>query len=244
MYASKSTRGFYDTEIHGSRLTTIQDPAWVRPTTDIVVQPGESVWVGDELLNNTGDEPITLRAVPDMRATPDTLEVVNPACLIPEDAVEITAAYHAELLAGQSAGQVITWGEDGYPVLMDPPVVWLAGAELAEQVDTTIAGIYLNWTRFQAEYEFREKAARAYQAADYTGECGVWISAFAVAAGLTSRAACDLILLQSDGLRAAQESLGALRMRKYELLPLAEQAALDRYDEINAAIQQAVALIA
>ncbi|MHC8399490.1 phage tail assembly chaperone [Pseudomonas sp. MDT1-17] len=121
MFASKSRRCFYDTEIHGCRLTTIQDPAWVRPKTDIVVQPGESSWVGDELVTNAGDEPMTLHDVPDMSAIPDTLEVANQACLIPEDAVEITAAYHAELLAGQSAGQVITWGGDGFPVLSDPP---------------------------------------------------------------------------------------------------------------------------
>ncbi|MFJ5239551.1 phage tail assembly chaperone [Pseudomonas neuropathica] len=119
--SSKSTRGFYAPEIHGARLTTIQDSTWVRPTMDIVVPPGESVWVGDKLMTNTGDEPITLRDVPDMSATPDTLEVANPACLIPGDAVEITSAYHAELLTGQSEGKVITWGDDGYPVLADPP---------------------------------------------------------------------------------------------------------------------------
>ncbi|MFJ7107785.1 phage tail protein [Pseudomonas sp. NPDC098740] len=122
MFTSKSTRGFYDTEIHGVRLTTIQDSAWVRPKTDIVVEPGESVWVGDELMTNTGDEPITLRDVPDMSAIPDTLEVANPVCLIPQDAVEITSANHAELLAGQSEGKVIAWGDDGYPVLIDPPL--------------------------------------------------------------------------------------------------------------------------
>lgn len=122
MFTSKAGRGFYNTDIHGVRLITIQDPAWMRPKTDIVVQPGESVWVGDELTTNSGNEPITLRDVPDMSAIPDTLEVANPACLIPEDAVEITAAFHAELLAGQSAGQVIAWGDDGFPVLIDAPL--------------------------------------------------------------------------------------------------------------------------
>ncbi|WP_028684157.1 phage tail assembly chaperone [Pseudomonas chlororaphis] len=59
MFASKSTLGFYEAEIHGAR--------------------------------------------------------------IPEDAVEISADYHTELLAGASEGKVITWGDDGYPVLTDPP---------------------------------------------------------------------------------------------------------------------------
>lgn len=40
---------------------------------------------------------------------------------IPTDAVEITAEQHAELLAGQSAGQLIKADESGYPVLADPP---------------------------------------------------------------------------------------------------------------------------
>lgn len=121
MFASRATRGFYNVADHGSRLISIQDPAWVRPLTGIVVQPGESVWTGDELITNTGAEPTTLRDVPDMNAIPDTLVVDNPACLIPEDAVEITEVYHSELLAGESAGRVIAWRDDGYPVLVDPP---------------------------------------------------------------------------------------------------------------------------
>lgn len=40
---------------------------------------------------------------------------------VPEDAVEITADVHMALLAGQGAGQVIAWGDDGYPFLADPP---------------------------------------------------------------------------------------------------------------------------
>ncbi|MNV64276.1 Caudovirales tail fiber assembly protein [compost metagenome] len=52
---------------------------------------------------------------------PDMLEVANPACLIPEDAVEITAENHTDLLKGQSEGKVIAWGDDGFPVLADLP---------------------------------------------------------------------------------------------------------------------------
>lgn len=40
---------------------------------------------------------------------------------IPADAVEITREQHQALLAGQAAGQVITSGENGAPVLADPP---------------------------------------------------------------------------------------------------------------------------
>ncbi|OLF55403.1 tail fiber assembly protein [Pseudomonas chlororaphis] len=41
---------------------------------------------------------------------------------MPDDVVEISTERHAELLAGQSEGKVITWGDDGYPVLADPPL--------------------------------------------------------------------------------------------------------------------------
>ncbi|AIC18352.1 phage tail protein [Pseudomonas chlororaphis] len=40
---------------------------------------------------------------------------------MPDDAVEISADRHAELLVGQSEGKVITWGADGFPTLIDPP---------------------------------------------------------------------------------------------------------------------------
>lgn len=40
---------------------------------------------------------------------------------IPADAVEITAEEHAALLAGQSAGKIISADADGRHVLIDPP---------------------------------------------------------------------------------------------------------------------------
>ena len=40
---------------------------------------------------------------------------------IPSDAVEITEAQHAELLAGHSTGKVISVDADGNPILIDPP---------------------------------------------------------------------------------------------------------------------------
>lgn len=49
---------------------------------------------------------------------------------IPSDAVEVTAESHAALLAGQSAGKLISAGNDGVPMLIDPP------APTADQVVT------------------------------------------------------------------------------------------------------------
>lgn len=41
--------------------------------------------------------------------------------VIPANAVEITNELHAQLLEGQAKGRVISAGEDGYPLLIDPP---------------------------------------------------------------------------------------------------------------------------
>lgn len=40
---------------------------------------------------------------------------------IPSDAIEITDQYHRELIDGESNGKAISPGDDGYPVLVDPP---------------------------------------------------------------------------------------------------------------------------
>jgi hypothetical protein len=121
MFYSAKAAGFYSAEIHGARLIKIVDPAWIRPKNDVVLQPGASVWIDGELVENTGDEPIEIADVPDMAALPDTLEVENPDCLIPDDAVEITPEQYAELLNGQSGGKQICGGADGFPVLVDQP---------------------------------------------------------------------------------------------------------------------------
>ena len=59
--------------------------------------------------------------VVDPEATPDTIEIDNPDCKIPADAVEITPEQHAALLNGQSSGKCIVADADGYPILQDPP---------------------------------------------------------------------------------------------------------------------------
>lgn len=40
---------------------------------------------------------------------------------MPADVVEITAEEHAEMLEGQSQGKVISWNDEGFPFLTDPP---------------------------------------------------------------------------------------------------------------------------
>lgn len=162
--------------------------------------------------------------------------------VIPADAVEISKALHEELLAGQSAGKMINFATTP-PSLKTRPIVFQTAEQLVDKLDIEVAAIYAEWERFQSEYTLRESAALAYKAAGYTGEVSIWISAFATASNLSVRDACDMILSQAEALRVAKEKIGALRMRKYEILALSEQAALDKYNEIYAQIQEAVVLI-
>lgn len=133
MFYSKSTGGFYDSAIHGALKIIIADPAWVRPTKTVILQPGESYRICDQVMQNDNDTPGTWEDVPDMDIVAPTVEVDNADCKIPADAVEITAEEHAALLDGQSSGKFIVAGFDGRPELTDPP------APTAKQIETTLA---------------------------------------------------------------------------------------------------------
>lgn len=108
---------------------------------------------------------------------------------------------------------------------------------LANSIDARVAMVYSTWTRFQQEYLAREAAAQAFKDAGYTGDPGVWVSAFATAAAMSNQAAADLILSQATGLNNALSALGALRMRKYEVLNAADaDAAIAAYNNVIADI--------
>lgn len=58
-----------------------------------------------------------------MFASKSTRGFYDPAIhtTMPNDVVEITAEVHAALIDGHGKGKEIGWGNDGYPVLIDPP---------------------------------------------------------------------------------------------------------------------------
>jgi hypothetical protein len=121
MFTSKTGRSFYDEAIHGARQLSVIDPAYVWPMIDVELQPGESLTdIHGETHTNDTEAPITV-SVPDPDAIPTVLLEPNPDTLIPLDAVEISVEDWQALLDGQSAGQMIDWGEDGYPFLTDQP---------------------------------------------------------------------------------------------------------------------------
>lgn len=119
MFTSKSMRGFYAEDVHGPLTITVADPAWKQPSMSLTLEAGESYAFGDTLFTNESDEPKAV-TVPDFSVMPATIEAPNPDTLIPADAVEISTEQWQALLDGQSNGQWIEWGEDGYPFLMDP----------------------------------------------------------------------------------------------------------------------------
>lgn len=122
MYYFAATNWFYSPDIHGYRRHVIPDPQWMRPTISVTLNPGETFDVGDgNILTNAGVGPMTISDVPDMTWVAPTVEVDNPHCKIPFDAVEISDERYAELLAGQSNGLCILPDDDGYPVLVPPP---------------------------------------------------------------------------------------------------------------------------
>lgn len=177
----------------------------------------------------------------------------------PEDVVEITAEYHATLLAGQAQGKTIMPGKDGKPLLTVPAPSHLhrwngkewtldkaaASQLLAEAIDNgtkvindLVGEAYRHVTRFGPEYQLREQQAIEYKAGGYKGELPTQIAAFAAPAGKEGKEATDIILAQAAKLRATLEQLGILRMKKLELKNLKTAAEVDkRAAEIVAAIR-------
>ena len=177
----------------------------------------------------------------------------------PEDAVWITDEQHAELLTGQSNGQVIMPDKDGKPVLASKAPSHLhqwngkewvldkvaASQLLAEAIDNgtkvindLVGEAYRRVTRFGPEYQLREQQAIEYKAGGYKGELPTQIAAFAAPAGKEGKEATDIILAQAAKLRVTLEQLGILRMKKLELKNLKTAAEVDkRAAEIVAAIR-------
>lgn len=123
-------------------------------------------------------------------------------------------------------GQRAVWDGESWAceLIPIPPITPFDRAAAAQQIDSEVAAIYGRFTRFAIEYEEREAQAQAYKDAGYTGPVPVRVAEFATPAGMSTKAATDLILSQSVNLRTAQGALSGLRMRKYEVLRAAVDA--------------------
>ena len=85
---------------------------------------------------------------------------------IPDDAVEITAELHSELMEGQSQGQIITPDKNGFPVLTDPlpptaeELAAIARANRAAAYRDESDPLFFKWQRGEAaEQEWLDKIA-------------------------------------------------------------------------------------
>lgn len=85
------------------------------------------------------------------------------------------------------------------------------------QVDDLIGSIYLKFTRFDKEYQRRESQAREFKTNNYQGEVPLQVNAFASNVGIPPQQATDIILQQADKLNHALDTLGNLRMKKYQI---------------------------
>ncbi len=130
----------------------------------------------------------------------------------PVDAVEITAAHHAELLAAQSSGKRIEPDVNGYPVAVEPPPLTLAEAQAAAlaAIDAEAGAARARYitTTYGQDSTYLLKAADAdrYKAAGYPDALIAsypWVrskarSMVAAPAATDYQAAADLITTTRD----------------------------------------------
>jgi hypothetical protein len=171
--------------MHGTRTLTIVDPEWEHPTVEVpdpewerpLIHIPDPTWEpveGEEapLLDVPDATAVApLITVPDMSIEAKTIEIDNPDCMIPDDAVEITADEHAALLEAQAQGATIEADGSGRPVIQPRPAPTWADIVAAKMVEindacekeiATISAGYpvsevLSWSKQEAE-------ARAYLA--------------------------------------------------------------------------------
>ena len=136
----------------------------------------------------------------------------------------LTSLPGVTLIDADLHGGTIGWLWDGETLTPPPPQPFDRTAA-ALQIDEAVAAIYGRFTRFAIEYQEREQQAQAFKDAGYAGAVPPRVAEFATPAGMPAQAATDLILTQAVNLRTAQGALSALRMRKYEVLRAASDAA-------------------
>lgn len=146
---------------------------------------------------------------------------------IPADAVEITAALHAELLSAQSIGARIESDANGYPVAVDPPAPTLAATQAAAlaEIDASAGAArarYITTVSGQdATYLLKAADADRYKAAAYPAAqiaSYPWVRAKAKAASASPaaadyQAAADLIIATRDAWVAKGAAIEEARER-------------------------------
>lgn len=251
IYYSAKERGFYDSQIHGSRTLMIADPAWVRPWVTVTLQPGDTIEIDGNVLTNDSDEVVTLADVPDAGAVAPMIEVANPDCRLPSDAVEITDGVRQQLLAGVSQFRQIRGDANGYPVLVEMPgpsskeleSTFLARIDSeADAVRTAVVGDPVR----ALEYDKAAQEAAAFRDAGYpTDAVPRTVAAWAIN-GRTAQAAADSILAEAAAYTEALYVIRETRLAAKEQIRMLMDAgeveqAQQLAEQTIAAIEAAVA---
>lgn len=123
VYASKSHQAFFDDALFGTRKISVPDPDWTRPTVQVN---------GVELEDPDAECPF--------------VEIDNPNCRLPEDAVEISRDVRDALLASQATGMVIDWSGDFPAAVQAPaPSIEKVRANLRAWADSHLDGFAKSW---------------------------------------------------------------------------------------------------
>lgn len=183
------------------------------------------------------------------RSTRGFYDAENHSVSMPADVVEITAAQYAALLAGQSAGKIIEWNADGYPILVERPAPLVTAAGLCAQIDTAaddarraVAGDPLR----AVEYEKSAAEAKAFAEAGYPADAVPRTVAAWAINGRTAQQAADSILVEAAAYNEALYQIREARLQAKELVRQAMAAgnveqAQDIAAETIAALEAAVA---
>ncbi len=137
---------------------------------------------------------------------------------VPDDAIEITAEQHAELLEGINQGKHAVLDDAGQLILIDPPPYVPTAEVLCARFDTAadaarraVAGDPLR----AVEYDRARLAAEAFATAGYQGEVPAMVAAWAIN-GRTPQQAADSILAEAAAYTNALELLRTTRLAAKE----------------------------
>jgi Phage tail assembly chaperone protein len=126
LFYSPARNSFFDDAVHGTRTVFVEDE---KAQTAKLKRFSDDEKGLHELLETNKDEELVetyqgqLDALTELRRValinPPMIEVENPECRLPADAVEISAERHAELMAAQGEGKTFRPGADGLPEITE-----------------------------------------------------------------------------------------------------------------------------
>lgn len=124
--ADQGRGGWYDEGRHGACEIAVIDEPKQREALKRAAAKDEADYIAaveanddPNLIINPADHQKRQRRI---IANPIMQIIANPDCMIPNDAIEVSAEDYAALMEAQSAGQMIVVGDRGIPQAIDRPV--------------------------------------------------------------------------------------------------------------------------